>query len=41
MLSTESINLLIEKANSDRDNLRNEIEKIKSYALNKKKIELK
>ena len=40
MLSTESINLLIEKANSDRDNLRNEIEKIKSYALNKKKIEL-
>ena len=39
MLSRESINLLIEKSNSDRDNLRNEIEKIKSYSLNKKEIE--
>ena len=39
-LSREAINLLIEKSNSDRDNLRNQIEKIKSYALNKKKIEL-
>ena len=39
-LSREIINLLIEKSNSDRDNLRNEIEKIKSYALNKKKLEL-
>jgi len=37
-LSSESINLLIEKSNSDRSNLKNEIEKIKSYALNKKKI---
>ena len=37
-LSSESINLLIEKSNSDRGNLKNEIEKIKSYALNKKKI---
>jgi len=40
ILSREAINLLVEKSNSDRDNLRNQIEKIKSYALNKKKIEL-
>ena len=39
-LSNEIINLLIEKSNLDRNNLRNEIEKIKSYSLNKKKIEL-
>jgi len=39
-LSTESINLLIEKSNSDRNNLRNEIEKINSYSLNKKKLEI-
>jgi len=39
-LSRESINLLIEKSNSDRNNLRNEIEKIISYSLNKKKIEI-
>jgi DNA polymerase-3 subunit delta len=39
-ISTEAINLLIEKSNSDRDNLRNEIEKIKSYSLTKKKLEL-
>ena len=39
-LSRESINLLIEKSNLDRNNLRNEIEKIKSYCYNKKKIEL-
>jgi len=39
LLSRESINLLIEKSNSDRSNLKNEIEKIKSYSLNKKKIE--
>ena len=37
ILSKESINLILEKSNSDRNNLRNEIEKIKSYALNKKK----
>ena len=36
-LSSEAINLLIEKSNSDRNNLKNEIEKIKSYFLNKKK----
>ena len=39
ILSSESINLLIDKSNNDRNNLRNEIEKIKSFSLNKKKIE--
>tara|TARA_B100000029_G_C17586396_1_gene961265 strand:- start:2091 stop:3110 length:1020 start_codon:yes stop_codon:yes gene_type:complete len=37
-LSRESINLLIEKSNSDRNNLRNEIKKITAYSLNKKEI---
>jgi len=37
ILSKESINLLIEKSNNDRNNLKNEIEKIKSFSLNKKK----
>ena len=37
-LSRESINLLIEKSNADRNNLRNEIEKIIAYSLNKEKI---
>ena len=36
-LSREATNLLIEKSNTDRNNLKNEIEKIQSYALNKKK----
>ena len=40
ILSREAINLLIEKSNSDRNNLKNEIEKIKSYSINKKNIEL-
>lgn len=40
ILSQEAINLLIEKSNSDRNNLRNEIEKIHSYSLNKKKLNL-
>jgi DNA polymerase-3 subunit delta len=39
-LSREAINLLVEKSNSDRNNLRNEIEKIKSFSLNKKKIDI-
>ena len=39
-ISREAINLLIEVSNNDRNNLRNEIEKIKSYSVNKKKIEL-
>ena len=40
ILSREAINLLIEKSNLDRHNLRNEIDKIKSYSLNKKKLEI-
>ena len=39
ILSREVLNLLIEKSNSDRNNLKNEIEKIKSYSLNKKQLE--
>ena len=39
-LSKEAVNLLVAKSNSDRDNLKNEIEKIKSYSLNKKKLEI-
>ena len=39
-LSREIINLLIEKSNTDRHYLRNEIEKIKSYSLNKKILEM-
>ena len=35
-ISKETINLLIEKSNNDRGNLKNEIEKIKSYSMNKK-----
>ncbi len=38
ILSNESINLLVDKANSDRNNLKNEIQKIKSFALNKKSL---
>ena len=38
-LSRESINLLIEKSNADRSNLKNEIDKIISYSLSKKNIE--
>jgi len=34
-LSTESINLLIERASGDRNNLRNEVNKLKSFALDK------
>ena len=40
VLSRETINLLIEKANSDRNNLRNEIQKIQAYSLNKKNLDL-
>ena len=40
ILSQEAVNLLIAKSNSDRNNLRNEIQKIHSYSLNKKKLEL-
>lgn len=38
LLSQESLNLLIEKSNNDRQNLKNELEKIKSYTLNKKTL---
>ena len=37
-LSTESINLLIERASGDRNNLRNEIDKLKSFAFDKRLI---
>ena len=40
MVSQEIINLLIEKSNSDRNNLRNEIEKIAAYSLSNKKLEV-
>ena len=39
MLSREAINLLIDQSNFDRNNLRNEIEKIRSYSLTKKNLE--
>ena len=39
-LSRESINLLIEKSNNDRNNLKNEIEKIKILMQNKNKINI-
>jgi len=39
-LPREAINLLVEKSNQDRDNIKNEIEKIKSYAYTKKELEL-
>ena len=38
-LSQESRNLLVEKSNFDRNNLRNELEKIKAYSLNKKNLD--
>jgi len=37
-LSTESINLLIERASGDRNSLRNEVNKLKSFALNKQMV---
>ena len=39
-ISREIKNLLIEKANSDRNNLRNEIDKIKAYSLDKKTLSI-
>ena len=39
VISKEILNLLIEKSNYDRNNLKNEIEKIKSFTLDKKKLE--
>ena len=37
-ISQQNINLIVEKCNGDRQNLQNELNKIKNYALNKKKI---
>ena len=39
-LSKEVINLVVQKSNSDRNNLKNEIEKIKSFSLNKKNLDI-
>lgn len=39
-VSNEIISLLVEKSNNDRNNLKNEIEKIKSFSLNKKNLEV-
>ena len=39
-LSQEALNLIINRANGDRQNLKNEINKIKNYALNKKIISI-
>jgi len=40
VLSRELVNLVIEKSNNDRGNLNNEIEKIISYSLNKKNLDI-
>ena len=37
-MSTENINLIVNKSNEDRQNLKNELEKIEIYSRNKKKI---
>jgi DNA polymerase-3 subunit delta len=39
-ISKESINLIIRKSEGDRNNLRNELEKIKSFSKNKKEVSL-
>jgi len=39
-LTRESLNLIVEKSNNDRNNLKGELEKIKSYSLNKKSINI-
>ena len=39
-VSGELVSLLVQKSNFDRNNLRNEMEKIVSYSLNKKKLEI-
>ena len=36
-ISQQNINLIVEKCNGDRNNLNNELNKIKNYTLNKKK----
>ena len=37
-ISQENINLIIEKCNGDRNNLNNELNKIRNYAKEKKKL---
>jgi DNA polymerase-3 subunit delta len=37
-ISQQNVNLIVEKCNGDRKNLKNEFEKIKNFAKNKKKI---
>ncbi len=37
-ISQQNINMIVEKCNGDRTNLKNELDKIKSYSTNKKKI---
>ena len=37
-ISQQNINLIVEKSNEDRNNLKNELNKIKNYLMNKKKI---
>ena len=37
-ISQQNINLIVEKSNGDRNNLKSEIEKIKNFVINKKKI---
>ncbi len=37
-ISQQNINIIVDKCNGDRNNLRNELYKIKNYTLNKKKI---
>ena len=39
LLSKEALNLIVRKANGDRGSLRNELEKIKSFSQNNKKID--
>ena len=40
-ISQENINMIVEKCNGDRSNLKNELNKVKNYTLNKKKISSK
>ena len=39
-ISQQSINLIVQRSRGDRLNLKNELEKIKSFTINKKKIEV-
>ena len=41
IISTESLNLIIERSSEDRKNLKNELYKIESFIGNKKKIDIK